>query len=180
MRIRLTRVVLIGATVAATLVLPTAVDGPVRADASVRSGSIVGGVGETPASLYVRGMEGCVGAPTCAAWLQSACHPALAGADPALHAAIVDVGELADGVTERELELRPGVGLNWGHFIVQFWYETRLFVWEWCGEILDHRMSDWDRGTYRGDVWTFAIPRGAKWMTITSSPDNTHIKWRLT
>ena len=170
------RLVVLAAMSAMVLTLPT----PGRAEETLRSGTILGGTGETPASLYVRGMEGCVGAPTCATWLQSACHPALAGSDPALHAAIVDVGDLADGVTERVLELRRGVGLNWGHFIVQFWYETRLFVWEWCGEILDRRMSNWDRGTYRGDVWTFHIPRGAKWMTITSSPDNTNIRWRLT
>jgi len=170
---------------AAMSALLVAVPSSARAEEPLRSGTIVGGVGETPASLYVRGMEGCVGAPTCAAWLQSACHPALAGTDPALHAAVVDVGDLADGSTERVLEFRGGVGLSRGHFIVQFWDETSLGVplgrpWEWCSEILASRMSNWDGGTYRGGVWTFEIPRGAQWMTITSSPDTIATTWKLT
>jgi hypothetical protein len=168
--------------VAMAALLP-AIPSSVRAEEPLRSGTIVGGVGETPVSLYVRGMEGCVGAPTCAAWLQSACHPAVAGADPALHAAIVDVGDLADGLTERTLEFRPGPGLNWGRFIVQFWDRTYLAFSgrsEWCSELLASRMNNWERGTYRGYHWTFEIPRGAQWMTITSSPDNTNIRWELT
>lgn len=158
-----------------------------RGQEVLRSGTIVSGVGETQVSLYVRGMEGCAGAPTCAAWLQSACHPALVGTDHAVHAAIVDVAELADGTTERTLEFDRGTAaLSPGHFIVQFWDHTYLAVsggeWEWCSEILDRRMSNWDgatSGTMRGDSWTFEIPERAHWMTITSSPDNLVINWQL-
>jgi hypothetical protein len=149
---------------------------PVRAEGPLRSGTIVSGTGESPANFWVRGMEGCVGAPACSAWLQSACHPALAAQDPAVHASIVDVADLADDVTQRVLDVRDGIGINWGHFIVQFWTGTVLARWHYCGEIVDRRLTSWQCG---GALCTFRIPSDARWMTITSSPDNTNIRWTL-
>jgi hypothetical protein len=149
---------------------------PAAADAPLRSGTIVGGTGETPVSLWVRGMDGCVGAPTCAAWMQSLCDSRLAGGKVAIHASIVNVGELADAKTERFLKIHPVVGLNWGHFIVQFWTGTRLGSYEFCAEIMGSRLNSWATG---GDRAIFRIPEGAQWMTITSSPDNTSIRWTL-
>lgn len=178
---RLRTLILVG--VAAALLAAVA-SSPARAAGPSRTGTIVGGIGETPVSLWVRGADGCVGAPTCAAWLQSACHPDLAEKDPAVHASIVDVESLADGVTERVLDVHGGVGINWGYVVVQFWTETTLGVqppstwigpWEWCGELFASRVRAWE---CRDDC-RFRIPVDAKWMTITSSPDNTNITWAL-
>src|SRR5687767_8808274 len=87
---------------------------PVHAAAPVRSGTILSGTGETPANPWVRGLEGCVGAPACSTWLQSGCAPALAGANPTLHASIVDVTDLADDGTSRLLRVHRDVGVNGG------------------------------------------------------------------
>ena len=149
-----------------------------RGDGTLRSGSIVSGTGQSPANFWVRGMEGCVGAPACSAWLQSACRPGLAGKNPAVHASIVDVGRLADGVTERVLDVRPGVGLNWGHFVVQFWTGTNLSRFDYCRELVRGQFWSWECG-YRTGLCRFTIPKGARWMTITSSPDNTNVHWTL-
>lgn len=173
-RVRVLRLALLSGLLAA-LASPVAVPSPVRAEEPVRSGTIVSGTGATPVNFWVRGMEGCVGAPTCSAWLQSGCEPALAGADPALHASIVDVAELAG--TERDLDIRGRVGINWGYVIVQFWTDgsenpmAALF----CQEVFAKPLR-WgcDYGC------TVRIPADAKFMTVTSSPDNTNIYWTLT
>ena len=157
----------------------------VRAAAASRTGTILSGTGETPANPWVRGMEGCVGAPTCAAWLQTGCAPALADAEPALHASIVNVAELADGVTERRLEVHRGAGLSGGPLIVQLW--ARSDEWDvidepagldgqWCWELLAFRL------TCRGfpDGCSFRIPADAAFMTISARPDGTHRRWTLT
>src|SRR5688500_20387211 len=110
---------------------------PVSAATPLRAGTIVSGTGESPANVWVRGMEGCVGAPACSAWLQSGCSPALAGQDPALHASIVDVADLAD--TDRVLRFQSGIGINWGSVIIQFWTETALGDY-FCDEITTSRI----------------------------------------
>lgn len=170
---------------AITALLATTAFSPVRADARLRSGTIISGTGGSPANFWVRGMEGCVGAPACSAWLQSACGPALARKDPALHASIVSVGGLADGVSERVLNVRGGVGVNWGYFIVQFWTGSETFTRRPCSEILSSRTTSWECDDDR--EWPnptrvtckLPIPRHARWMTITSSPDNTDLNWAL-
>ena len=171
---RTTRIISLIAVLIA-LVGTSALSGPVRADGPVRSGTILSGTGPSPANLWVRGMEGCVGAPTCAAWLQTGCDGALAGADPALHASIVDVAEVAD--TERRLDIQGGVGINWGRVIVQFWTdgsENPMAVL-WCKELFANE-SLWDCA----HGCTVRIPPGAKFMTVSSSPDNTKVDWTLT
>lgn len=169
MRTRLSAV--LATTISLVMMLPS----PASAS-PLRSGSIISGTGQSPANFWVRGMEGCVGAPACSAWLQSACQPALAGQNPALHASIVDVGDLADNTTSRVLDVRSGIGINWGGFIVQFWTETKIpDPWQYCDEVTRSRLNSWECGA----LCTFRIPRDAKWMTITSKPDNTNIDWTL-
>lgn len=165
----------------ATVAAPAALPSVVRAAQPQRSGTIIGGVGETPVSPWVRGMEGCVGAPTCSAWLQSGCAPQLAGMNPALQAAIVDVGDLADS-RERTLALRGELIVFGARYTVQFWTESHLLGrWDWCGEILHLRFRSWDcvRSSSRFEC-PFRIPPGAKWMTITASPENAKLSWTLT
>ena len=173
-RARLGRLASVAGVIAA-LTAPLAMPGSARAAEPIREGTILSGTGQSPANFWVRGMEGCVGAPTCSVWLQSGCEAALAGADPALHASIVDVAELAG--TERELDVEDGVGLNWGRVIVQFWTDgsENPMAALYCEELFA-RPSRWDC------VFgcTVRIPPGAKFMTVTSSPDNTNIHWTLT
>ena len=183
----MTRRLVVLALVAALLAAPLSA----RANPPVRSGTIVSGTGETPANPWIRGMEGCVGAPTCSAWLQSGCAPALAGADPALHASIVDVADLADGVTARSLQRQYDIGLSGGPLIVQFW--TRSDEWdvidepagldgEWCWELLANRITSQtcEQSVPDGCVGSFRIPAAAEFMTISKNPDSTTVTWTLT
>lgn len=165
----------------AMLAMPVAIPSPARSAEPQRSGTIHGGVGETPISPWVRGMEGCVGAPTCSAWLQSGCDPALAGVDPAMQAAIVDVGALADN-RERTLALHPEVVIFGARYTVQFWINSDdPLSGSWCKEILDLRFQSWDcSASSTGRECRFRIPAHAKWMTITSSPENAVTSWTLT
>lgn len=167
--------------VVATTLLAGIASAPVRAAGAVRSGSIVSGTGETPASPWIRGMEGCVGAPACSAWLQSGCHPALAGQRPGLQASIVDVESLAGKGTYRVLTVQGGVPINWGDFMVQLWTGTEELGTRgvWCTEIVRSRLTSWECARRHPFVCTFRIPGNARWMTITSSPDNVNINWTL-
>ena len=171
------RFILVALSAALVAVAPFS---PARAATPLRSGTIVSGTGESPASPWVRGMEGCVGAPACSAWLQSGCHPGLAGRNPSVHASIVDVGKLAD--TDRVLRAQGGVPINWGRFVVQFWTGTEDLgsAGVWCQEIVGARVSSWQCAPrYAISPCTLRIPRNAKWMTISSSPDNMNINWNL-
>ena len=153
-----------------------------RAAEPQRAGTISGGVGETPISPWVRGMEGCVGAASCSAWLQSGCAPELAGVDPAFQAAIVDVGDLAGG-GERTLSIRPEAVVFGARYTVQFWTESHLLMrWDWCYELLDLRFRSWEcgGGGFSDYSCHFRIPDEAKWMTITSTPENALTSWSLT
>ena len=180
---RTTRIIILAAAAAFLIATPSAV----RADQPLRSGTILSGMGETPANPWVTGMEGCVGVPTCSAWLQSGCAPALAGADPALQASIVDVADLADGVTVRHIEVQEDAGLNGGARMVQFWSGKGMEAYdvvdepagldgEGCRELLAHRLDKWDGWTGS----TFRIPAAATFMTISSSTDSTNTTWTLT
>ena len=180
------RRLLVLAAILATLTMPAALPSAVRAGEPLRSGTILSGQGETAGNPWVRGMEGCVGVPTCSAWLQSSCAPALAGVDPALQASIVDVADLADGVTLRRIEVEEDAGLNGGARMIQFWSGTGMEEWdvvdepagldgEGCNELLEHRLDQWD-GWYPS---AFRIPAGATFMTISSSTDTTHAAWSL-
>ena len=154
-----------------------------RAAEAVRSGTIVSGTGATGGTPGW-GMEGCVGAPTCWAWYMSACDSRLAGQEPATMSAIVDIEDVVDAKPHRVLEVTDGAGLNWGSFRVQFWTETGHPGGQgYCKEIEGSRFNS--RYCHHGrDVGyircEFVIPYWAKWMTITSSPDNTNIDWTLT
>ncbi len=148
----------------------------VRADEPLRSGTIHGGVGETPISPWVRGAEGCVSAAACSAWLQSGCAPQLAGANPAFQAAVVDVGELADN-SERTLTLRGELIVFGARYTVQFWTVGAY----WCEEILELRFRSWECGlSSTATECQFRLPRHAKWMTITASPESAKMSWTLT
>lgn len=176
---RVNRLLILVVAAAVLAVVPAS---PARAAGAVRSGSIVSGTGESPVSPWVRGMEGCVGAATCSAWLQSGCHPALAGQNPGVHASIVDVGTLAG--TERVLTVRGGIPINWGDFMVQFWTPTEALgsAGVWCAEILRSRLTSWECTRYpfhHPFRCTFRIPSDARWMTISSSPDNVNLNWAL-
>ena len=176
------RLSVLAGVAAMTLALMTPVSSSaVRADGPLRSGTITGGVGETPASPWVRGMEGCVGAASCSTWLQSGCAPELAGTDPALQSAIVDVGDLADS-RERTLAIRPELVVFGARYTVQFWTESDLlWRWDWCREILELRFVSWEcRRTPGGAECSLRIPAHARWMTITSSPENMKTTWTLT
>ena len=182
---RIIRILVLAALAAALLTtLPSAV----RADEPLRSGTIVSGTGETPVNPWVRGMEGCVGTPTCLAWLQSGCAPALAGSEPALQASIANVEDLADGLTRRSLATGD-VGLQGPPLIVQFW--TRSDEWdvidepagldgEGCWELLADRVNGEDCEWWRSDGCTFRIPATAKFMTISANTQNATLTWTLT
>lgn len=171
---------MMGAAVASLLL---AMPSSVRAGDPLRSGTIVSGTGATGGSPGW-GMDGCVGAPTCWAWYMSACDSRLAGQDPATMSSIVDIEEVVDANPDRILEVRDGVGLNWGQFRVQFWTETGHPGGQGaCREILEGRLTSWDCQRSRNYSQTrceLRIPYYAHWMTITSSPDNTNIHWTLT
>ncbi len=176
--IRAVRLFLVAGILSA-LAAPVALPSAARAGEPLRSGTILSGQGETPANPWVRGMEGCVGVPTCSAWLQSGCAPALAGVDPALQASIVDVADLADGVTVRRIEVQDDAGLNGGPRMVQFWRGNGSFGLDGqgCKELLAHRLDRWDGWTGRHS--TFRIPAAAEFMTISSSTDTTNTTWTL-
>ena len=165
------------AGVLASLAISLAAPSPGRAGAPLRSGTIVGGVGETPVSPWVRGMEGCVGAPSCSAWLQSGCSPLLSSGDAAVQAAVVDVRDLADN-RERTLSLTPHIVIFGARYTVQFWTNSDdPLSGGWCGEILGLRFSV-VAGPYARS--SLRVPPEARWMTITSSPENLKTTWRLT
>lgn len=179
---------IVPAGIVALLALPVTPLSAARANQTLRSGTIVSGTGETVANPWVTGMEGCVGAPTCSAWLQSGCAPALAGADPALHTSIVDVADLADGVTPRVLRTRRGVPISGGGtLVVQFW--TRSDQWDFidepagldgerCWELLDDRLT-WPECPSFVEGCTFRIPAAAEFITISAEPDTTEHTWTL-
>lgn len=177
---RVVRLVLLAGTVTA-LAAPVGLASAVRASEPVRSGTIVSGTGPTGTSPGW-GMDGCVGAPNCRSWIVSGCDARLAGQEPAPMAAIVDVGDLADGATPRSLDVKGGVGINWGGFFVQFWTDSKMAspLGEHCEEIAGTRRTSWRHCGRLGNHCVFAIPADARWMTITSTPDNTHINWKLT
>ena len=178
---RVSRLALLAGMLTA-LAVPVGMSAPVRADEPLRSGTILSGASETPINPWVRGMEGCVGAAMCSAWLQSGCAPALAGADPASQAAIVDVADLADGVTTRYLSVTDAV--------VQFW--TTDDTWdavdepvgldgERCWELAAHRLTPYEpcARSFSGNGCAFHIPEDAKFMTITSRLDWAILEWTL-
>lgn len=173
------RLLLLTASLAA-LATPTWSSEAVRAEEPLRWGTISGGVGETPASPWVRGMEGCVSAAHCSTWLQSGCAPELGGVDPAFQAAIVDVGDLSDS-SERSLTFGPEIVVFGARYTVQFWTQSRLlWTWDWCQEILEMRFVSWECFRHVDGVeCPLRIPAHAKWMTITSSPENVSTSWRL-
>ena len=160
--------------------VPMALANSTRAAEPQMSGQIVGGVGETPISPWVRGAEGCVGAATCSTWLQSGCAPNLGGIDPAFQAAVVDVGALADS-SERTLVLHPEVVVFGARYTVQFWINSDAPLnGYWCEEILDLRFHSWDCFRHIAGVeCQIRIPPHARWMTITSSPENIKTSWTL-
>lgn len=169
----------------ATMAAPSS---PARAEEPLRSGTVVSGTGETPASPWVRGMEGCVGAPTCSAWLQSGCAPAMAGADPALHASIVDVADLADGVTARSYDQQQR-GLDSGPVIVQFWRTSSEYDvvdepagldGQWCEELVSSRFTTPNCPRSRSGGCEIVIPVAAEFMTVNPRPDRVKLEWRLT
>src|SRR5688500_8439240 len=108
------RVLLVAAAVASALVVAAPAAEAAR---PLRKGRILSGV-------FTTGPAGpCSWQPDCIAWRASGCHPALAGADPAWLTSIVDVRELADGVTDRVFEYGPGrpVGVDPGGVFIEFW-----------------------------------------------------------
>ena len=164
---------IISATIFLALIL-TPVQRAAAGNEPARSGTIVGGSG-----WFVEGqVGGCQLAPDCAAWVQSDCDPALTEREPAWMASIVDVAELADGRTRRIFEWGAGDpwGLMWGGTVVQFWQED-------CTEMRGHRWrsTDCDGDATGRDCWstTIRIPLYAKWMTVSSSPDNLNVSWTL-
>jgi hypothetical protein len=162
------------AGILAVFAVPAALPSAVRAEEPLRSGTIVSGASETPANPWPQGMEGCVGATTCSAWLQSGCAPALAGADPALQASIVDVADLADGVTTRTLS---AVGL-----VVQFWRDGGFGLdGQGCEELLAERLSTHEDCKLLSPLpgCALRIPAAATFMTITGRPDTLPTEWTL-
>jgi hypothetical protein len=147
---------------------------PAHAAAESPSGTILSGTGSSPVTVWPPGMDGCVGAPTCSAWLRSGCRPALASKKVAVHAAIVDVEKFAGDARTHGLFVWGGAGINWGYVIVQFWTGPRR-PGSVCHEILRRRLNVW----YGSVTGRFSVPSNARWMTITSSPDNTQLDWAL-
>lgn len=96
---------------------------------------------------------------------------------------IVDIEEVVDADPTRVLYVRDGQGPNWGRFLVQFWTGTGHPGGQGpCEEIMGSRLTSWDcqrSDDYRENRCELLIPYYAKWMTITSSPDNTNIHWTL-
>lgn len=182
---------LIGAALAGlltALAAPATFPVAVLASEPLRSGTVVSGTGETPANPWISGMEGCVGAPTCSAWLQSGCAPAMAGADPALHASIVDVADLADGVTARSYDQQQR-GLDSGPVIVQFWSTSSEYDvvdepagldGQWCEELVASRLTTSNCPRSRSGGCEVVIPVDATFMTVNPRPDRVKLEWRLT
>jgi hypothetical protein len=167
-----------GLVVAVGAVLPS----PSRAEQPTRSGTITAGVGGTQRGIGWPGqaVEGeCQLVPDCQAWLWSGCDPALAGREPAVMASIVDVSALADGRTGRSIAL-GGVGWHWGNVLVQFWRETpdnSPYSWFGCDEIQGTRFVTGNTGVFGPRNWV--IPETAKWMTVTTSFDETTVSWSV-
>lgn len=147
---------------------------PAAAKKAVRFGSIVGGTGVTVAGEQPAGERwGCEYAAECRAWRQSSCNPALAGHDPALTASIVHVGAHADGRTPWSFRWRAPSLVHPGA-VIQFWRQD-------CTEIPDterHTQNPYKNKC--GTCESFAIPRGATWMTVSGTWATAHLTWTLT
>lgn len=181
----MTRTIRIGsAALAAVASLIVMADRSPAADGPARSGTITGW-GATWVAMYNGDAKDCQwtgsgkgGNPECIAWLESGCNPSLAGRNPAVTASIENIGELADGTTQRDFSWRatsyPGWGTG-GGVVLQFWREdcTEIRSSKWHS--LDR--SRWPRLTSRPDT-TFVIPRDAEWMTVTTN-DTANLKWTL-
>ena len=162
-------------TIAAIAGLLLALPSSVRAEEPLRSGMIIGG--EYTYFAMNNGMaQDCQWPnPECRVWLASGCDPALAGRDPAMTASIEEVSQLADGTTTRSFDWTGGApsAVHWGGVVVQFWAED-------CTEIPG---AAW-RSLIAPCCWTnangttFAIPRQARWMTVTTN-DNLKVEWAL-
>jgi hypothetical protein len=183
---RTTRGLVLVALTAAVLALGPAFS-PVRAQwGALRSGTIVGGTGlelagGQPWEQPEAERSGCEYAVDCLAWLQSGCNPALAGHDPVLTASIVDVGDLADGTTTRSLRLEAPSLPPWGLYpgaVVQFWRQDCTGT----GAKLHSLGSDskCHGSAPAGRVrCTFAIPAGARWMTLSGYVTTVQLSWVL-
>lgn len=124
----------------------------------VRSGNIVTGY----QSDHLLGEPGtCWTAPDCVAWLKAGCAPALAGRQPAVMASIVDVADLADGVTSWWFDNDYGYTEYPGWVGIQLWRRD-------CTEIKRSRGS--------GNQF-LTIPARAKWMTVTAAPSLPRLDW---
>lgn len=109
----------------------------------------------------------------CVAWRQSGCNPELAGRDPGAHASIVDVSDLADGITEHPFDFRADpAGLAWGWVTVEFATAD-------CKPIGARRRLDNQMCQYAHCSSNVVIPEAARWMTISSRQDNIVIRWTL-
>ena len=174
------------ATVATTMAAPSvARPMPGTAATAQRSGRIIGS-GDIGWNLP------CGLAPDCAAWLQSGCHPALAGRDPAWMTSIVNVSALADGKTGRFLTHRNTV--LWSGVRFQFWRGNCGELGECVSTNLGERTPgsgyglDGPLGCHWAEVGSgssgssaavhFVIPRRAKWMTISAS-SAVNTEWTL-
>lgn len=118
----------------------------------------------------------------CRAWLDSGCNPALAGRDPAVTASIEAISDLADGTTIRTFQWDAATTPegDLGGVVVQMWKGD-------CTEIRDADWWEWRsanrQGTYccswvQEKTTTFAIPRTARWMTVTTN-DTVRVQWTL-
>lgn len=157
------------AVLVATLVLAAA---PVRAEEPLRSGRILAAHADSSEYTWVYPWGGCSGAPECIAWLESDCSAELAGRDPAVTSSIENVTELADGTTGRMLAFRDADSevFGSGRLIVEFWTADCHQI---VGSYSAHRVVC-------SNGCRFRIPRLARWMTITSKPQNASVEWTLT
>ena len=168
---------LLAGTVAVVVMTVAAAPSSAARQEPVRSGTITGW-GATWVAMYNGEPRDCQwGNPECLAWLKSGCSPALAGREPAVTASIVDIADVADGTTSRELHWRAISYPGWtvgGGVVVQLWREG-------CTEI---RRSKWrsvdGTGSFptRRSSTSFRIPRAAKWMTVTTN-DTALLEWTL-
>jgi hypothetical protein len=141
------------------LALPLApTQSAIAKEGPVRSGTIVSG----HSGLHHDVLLGCEAAPDCRAWVARDCDPALTGRDPAFVTSIEDVAGLATVSSLWRFEHAPGAA---AYADVQFWRDD-------CTEIIGARWGSGQRGASY-----LAIPRSAKWMTVTGYTYNPWAVW---
>lgn len=147
------------------LAATVSVASPAQATEPLRSGTIVGGAYLVPMALAPGWVPPCSLTVDCAAWVAADCDPRLAGRDPGVSTAIVDIGKFAG--TKRSL-WRSAIG--WASYgRVELWTENCLYLGP-------RPYSDRWEVVVHNPV-RFRVPAEARWMTVTAAAPA--LSWEL-